>query len=107
MLLEAGGSLGFHTDNSYPIFANVNIALNNPKGCKWLWKDGESLEFNPGDIYTINTSIEHSVTNESDEDRYHMIIHQYDSTEEYKKMMTDSMERYNVQGYFYHSTELF
>jgi hypothetical protein len=107
MLLEAGGSLGYHTDNDVNLFGNINIALNNPIGCKWLWLDGESLEFNPGDIYTINTSYKHSVVNESEEDRYHIIIHHNDSTDEYKKLMITSMEKYNVQGYFHYSTELF
>lgn len=107
MLLESGGEIGFHRDTKYSILGAVNVALNNPKGCSWYWKDGSSLQFNPGESYTMNISYEHSVRNDSDEDRYHLIIHHYDSTVEYKNMLKESMEKYEVQGDFHYSTELF
>jgi hypothetical protein len=106
MLLEAGGVIDFHTDTEHSILGAVNIALNNPPGCAWHWKDS-SFEFKPGDAYTMNISYEHSIRNDSNEDRYHMIIHHYDSTPEWKKLVTTAMEKYEVQGDFYYSTELF
>lgn len=107
MLLEAGGEIGFHRDTEHSILGAVNVALNNPKGCAWHWKDGSSLEFLPGEAYSMNISYEHSVRNNSDKDRYHLIIHHYDSTVEYKRMVKQSMEKYEVQGDFHYSTELF
>lgn len=107
MLLEAGGKIGFHKDTDYSILGAINIALNNPKGCKWHWRDGSSLEFNPGDVYAMNISYEHSIRNDSNEDRYHMIIHHYDSTNEWKQLMTTAMEEQNEKGNFHYSTELF
>jgi Aspartyl/Asparaginyl beta-hydroxylase len=107
MLLEAGGYIDFHKDTDYPVLAAINIALNNPPKCKWHWKDGETLAFNPGDVYAMNLSYEHSVRNDSDEDRYHMIIHHYDFTDSCKKLFLKSMEQQNVQGHFHYSTELF
>jgi hypothetical protein len=106
MLLEAGGNIGFHTDTHHSILGAVNIALNNPKGCKWLWRD-EELEFQPGDAYTMNISYEHSIRNDSNEDRYHMIIHHYDSTREYKSLLKEALNKYEIQGNFHYSTELF
>ena len=107
MLLEAGGGIAFHTDTKHSILGAINIALNNPKDCAWHWRDGSSLEFNPGDAYAMNISYEHSIQNPSQEDRYHLIVHHYDSTDEWKKIMQIAMEKYEVQGDFHYSPELF
>jgi hypothetical protein len=107
MLLEAGGSIEWHTDTTHSILGAINIALSNPPECKWHWRDQETLAFRPGDVYAMNISYEHSIQNPTLEDRYHLIIHHYDSTPEWKKLMTKSMEKYEVQGDFHYSTELF
>jgi hypothetical protein len=107
MLLEAGGAIGFHKDTDYSILGAVNIALNNPKKCAWHWRDESQLEFCPGDAYAMNISYEHSITNPSNEDRYHMIVHHYDSTTAWKQIMQNAMEKYETQGHFHYSTELF
>ena len=107
MLLEAGGIIPFHSDTSHRVLGAVNIALNNPDGCKWYWRDGDNLQFSPGDIRLMNISYEHSIRNDSNEDRYHLIIHHYDSTAEWKQLVTTSMKEQNVQGHFCYSTELF
>jgi hypothetical protein len=107
MLLEAGGVINFHKDTDHSVLGAINIALNNPTGCKWHWRDGSSFEFEPGGAYAMNISYEHSIRNDSDEDRYHMIVHHYDSTAEWKQMMLDAMEKYEVKGDFHFSTELF
>lgn len=107
MLLEAGGFIAPHTDGDVRALEAVNVALNNPIGCNWIWKDGSTVPFIPGDAYALNISYEHEVKNESNEDRYHLIIHHYDSTEEWIKLMTTSMETENVKGNFYYSTELY
>lgn len=107
MLLEAGGYINYHKDMDYSVLGAVNVALNNPPECKWHWKDNESLAFLPGDAYAMNLSYEHSIINDSNEDRYHLIIHHYDSTTEFKNLFLRSMEIQNVQGYFRFSTELF
>ncbi len=107
MLLEAHGSIDYHKDTEYSVLGAVNIALSNHPECKWHWKDGESLAFKPGEAYAMNISYEHSVINNSDEDRYHLIIHHYDCNEKCKELFLRSMRQQNVQGYFYYSTELF
>ena len=106
MLLEAGGVIDFHTDTEHSILGAVNIALNNPPGCAWHWRDS-SFEFKPGDAYSMNISYEHSIRNDSNEDRYHMIVHHYDSTSQWKQLVTDAMEKYEIKGDFHYSTELF
>ena len=107
MLLEAGGTIPYHVDTKYSVLGAVNIALNNPDGCKWHWRDGDSLQFKPGDVRLMNISYEHSIRNESNEDRYHLIIHHYDSTPAWKELVLNAMKEQNVQGDFHYSTELF
>jgi len=107
MLLDAGGKINFHKDTDHSAIAAINIALNNPRNCKWHWKDGETLEFCPGDVYAMNLSHEHAVYNDSDEDRFHMIVHHYDFLPECKDLFIRSMEEQDVKGSFVFSTELF
>jgi hypothetical protein len=53
----------------------TNLALNNPEGCDFFmdgigklpWKQGRAIKLN---LYNV-----HAVYNNSDEDRYHIIIH--------------------------------
>lgn len=106
MLLESGGYIEPHTDTKYPVLGAVNFAITNPKGCVWYWEDS-TLEFLPGDAYAVNISHTHSVRNNSNEDRYHLIVHHYDSTNVWKQLMIKAMEEQNVQGNFCFSTELF
>jgi hypothetical protein len=107
MLLEAGGFISPHIDSHYSIPDPVNIALTNPDGCVWQWGDGTTLDFAPGSAYAMNISYEHSVYNRSNEDRYHLIVHHHDSTEEWKQSMIAALEKQDEEGYFYYSTDLY
>lgn len=107
MLLEAGGFIAPHHDGDDSYLEAVNISLNNPAGCAWYWKDGTTVDFTEGNAVSVNISYEHEIRNDSNEDRYHMIIHHYDSTTEWKELMTRSMEKENVQGNFLYRPELY
>jgi hypothetical protein len=100
MLVEAGGWIGPHTDTKHRLLENINIPLSNPKGCMWNWSDGESLFMEPGVAYAMNISYEHSIVNNSDEDRYHLIVARHDSTDEWKKLVNQATEKSNVSGYY-------
>lgn len=107
MLLKAGGFINRHRDSPYSIPDAVNIALTNHPNCVWWWGDGSRVDFEPGDAYAMNLSYEHSIDNRSTEDRYHLIVHHHDSTLEWKNMMIRAMEKQNVKGNFYYSTDLY
>lgn len=107
MLLEPGGYIEPHTDTHHSILGAVNVALSHPKECVWHWGDGSTMQFEPGDACAMNISYEHSVKNNSKEDRYHLIVHHYDSTEEWKALMTNALKESNEKGEFYFSPELF
>jgi hypothetical protein len=101
MLLEANGYIGFHSDSKIRLIENINIALNNPKGCVWTWQDGSpDLVMESGGVYAVNVSHHHSVVNNGDEDRYHIIVTRYDSTSEWKELMNKAATESNVSGYY-------
>lgn len=107
MLLEAGGYISPHRDTVHSVPEPVNVALTNHKDCVWKWGDGTTLDFPPGTAYAMNISYEHSVYNNSDEDRYHLIVHHHDSTPEWKRMMEKALENQNEVGDFYYSQDLY
>ncbi len=107
MLLEAGGYIAPHIDAPVKHIEPVNIALHNPKECVWHWGDNTVLNFKNGDTYAMNIGIEHAVYNNSKEDRYHLIVHRHDNTDEWKKLLISSMEKYGIQGSFVPSSFLY
>jgi hypothetical protein len=106
MLLKAGGYISLHKDSSIQLIENINVALNNPKGCKWVWGDGEELIMQPGGVYAMNLYYEHQVVNNSDEDRMHMIIARHDATDGWKKLIDDSARKQKVSGEYVYIDEL-
>jgi hypothetical protein len=107
MLLESGGYISPHVDSEHQIAEAVNIALSNPKDCVWHWGDGTDLNFNPGEAYVMNISYEHSINNNSNQDRYHMIVHHYEPTDEWEQLLIQSAEEAGEEIHFHHSTELY
>ena len=98
MLLKAGGHISMHNDSSIKLIENINVALNNPNGCKWIWGDGEEIAMEPGGVYAMNLHYHHSVVNESNEDRIHMIIARHDATNEWKKLIEDAATQQGITG---------
>lgn len=75
MALLPGGWIEPHTDRDSPIGVGAtNIAINNPDGCRMVMEDWGTFPFQPGTAFKINTGYKHSVWNESDEPRIHMIF---------------------------------
>lgn len=98
MLLEAGGYIAEHTDSKTPLLENINIALYNPEGCIWRWGDGEELIMESGSAYAMNIHYPHTIINNSNEDRYHLIVHRVDSTDEWKEMINKACTEQNITG---------
>jgi hypothetical protein len=98
MLLRAGGKIALHSDSSIKLIENINVALNNPVGCKWIWGDGEEIIMEPGGVYAMNLHYHHSVINESNEDRVHMIIARHDALDGWKQLIEDAAVKQGVTG---------
>lgn len=76
MLLEPGGYITPHNDSDHHSLSPVNMALNNPKGCKMKMKQHKGfVPFEPGTAFLLDVCNTHAVFNDSDEDRYHIIVH--------------------------------
>jgi hypothetical protein len=76
MKLDPGGYITPHVDGySYDISA-INISLNNPDNCEMVMNGVGVVPFkDSGTVMALNTSYEHMVWNNSNEARYHIIIH--------------------------------
>lgn len=98
MCVEAGGWIGLHSDTKYRILENINIPLSNPHGCVWRWEDREDLFMQPGGVYAMNISYQHSVFNNSNLDRYHLIVSRHDSTPAWMKLIDNACVTMNVKG---------
>jgi hypothetical protein len=98
MLLRAGGHIAMHKDSSIKLIENINVALNNPTGCKWIWGDGEELIMEPGGVYAMNLYYHHSIVNNSNEDLMHIIIARHDAIDEWKQLKDDAATKQGVTG---------
>lgn len=76
MLLEAGGYIVPHVDNTQSFLGGaVNVSLNNPEGCKLVTEHGTLPFRDSGSAFYFNNHYRHCVFNDSTTDRFHMIIH--------------------------------
>lgn len=76
MRLAPGGYIKAHTDSNKFSPTAVNISLNNPVGCAMVQEGIGAVPFSStGGAMMFNTSYRHSVWNQSNEPRYHMIVH--------------------------------
>jgi hypothetical protein len=75
MLLEPGGFILPHEDVEWKSLSPINIALNNPHGCDFVMRDWGLIPFEDGSANMLAVGYEHAVFNDSNEDRYHIIVH--------------------------------
>lgn len=84
MRLAPGGYIMPHSDNKYQrAFSPLNIAINNPDGCSFIMRDGGIMPFVAGTGLVLDVGREHSVMNDSNEVRYHIIVHGHYAKEFY------------------------
>jgi len=87
MLLEPQGYITPHQDSFTNRLSPVNIALNNPEGCNFKMKGHKGyLPFAPGKALLLDVGNTHAVYNNSNEDRYHIIVHGK-ITKEFKELV--------------------
>jgi hypothetical protein len=75
MKLAPGGYIMPHSDGDGRIFGPLNIAINNPKGCGFYFKDWGHVPFKQGTGFFLDIGYNHIVWNNSNETRYHFIVH--------------------------------
>ena len=94
MYLKPGGFIKFHRDREEDrkSLGPLNIALNMPEKCYWLFKEWGQVPFKPGTGLAVDVSNQHGVWNFSEETRIHIIIHGIYG-EEYYKTIKRSAEK--------------
>jgi hypothetical protein len=75
MLLKPGGYILPHNDSCVDELDNINIALNQPEGCDFVMENMGIVPFKQGSAIMLSLSRDHIVWNNSNEDRYHIIVH--------------------------------
>ena len=96
MKVKPGGYILPHSDGSEYRLNAVNVGIWNPNGCKLVVKGQGTVPFNNcGSIFLFANNFEHAVYNDSDHDRYHMIIHGYPESPEVSQRFRDLV----IEGY--------
>tara|TARA_B100000780_G_scaffold230663_1_gene170418 strand:+ start:1574 stop:2836 length:1263 start_codon:yes stop_codon:yes gene_type:complete len=75
MCLLPKSFINLHKDSNHSELDAVNVAINNPKECKFYLQNHGVLEFKPGTAYQLDLVNYHTVINNSNVPRYHIIIH--------------------------------
>lgn len=91
MLLEPNGIINLHKDSTVPgVLGAVNIAITQPSGCKFYLDNFGIIPFNPGDAFLIDVSNYHTIINDSNEHRYHIIVHHNSIDSEFDSVIEKS-----------------
>ena len=94
MYLQPGGFIKFHRDREEgnQSLGPLNIAINMPEKCYWLFKKWGRVPFSAGMGMAVDVSNEHGVWNFSEETRVHIIVHGIYG-EEYYRAIRRSVEK--------------
>ena len=88
MRLSPGGYVLPHHDRSTHQICAVNISLNNPQNCEFVFEDIGLVPFSDsGSTLAIATGYTHSIWNRSLNPRYHMIIHGYGDNTQWESLL--------------------
>ena len=75
MLLEPQGFIILHKDRDRKGLFEINVAITNPKECRFRFKNYGTVPFENGTAFLMDISNEHFVFNDSNEPRLHIIVH--------------------------------
>lgn len=91
MRLDPGGYILPHYDSPDSSLRAVNISLNNPDGCDFVFENIGTVPFeNTGSIFLVANGYTHSVWNRSNQTRYHIIVHGYATQNHYWDLVVQS-----------------
>lgn len=76
MLLEPKGYISLHRDSDDSKLDPINIAITQPNDCRFVMENHGCVPFSPGSIFWLDVSNNHVVFNDSDQPRWHIIVHQ-------------------------------
>jgi hypothetical protein len=94
MLMEPGGFIAPHRDNpkSSPSAA-VNISFNNPPNCRLTPEVGTVPFRDVGSVFLFNNHYQHAVHNDSNTDRFHIIVHGQWRSPQWQQLVVNSYKK--------------
>jgi hypothetical protein len=98
MKVKAGGYIMPHVDGPGRIFGPLNVAINNPDGCGFYFKDWGQVPFSQGKGFFLDIGNEHIVWNNSSEDRYHFIVHGVPGPKVQQQVYTQCKNKYDTKS---------
>jgi hypothetical protein len=90
MLLEPNGYITIHKDTDTSKLCPINIAITQPNDCLFVMEKYGTVPFSPGNAYLLDISNNHAVVNNSDQPRWHIIVHQKFDDKELKSLVVNS-----------------
>jgi hypothetical protein len=94
MLLEPHSIINLHNDPGSPDeFWPVNIAITQPSDCNFYLDKFGIVPFTPGSAFLINVGNMHTVINDSDQKRYHIIVHHKKTNKKFDKIIERSYNK--------------
>jgi hypothetical protein len=84
MRLAPGGFIMPHSDGPGRIFSPLNIAINQPDECYFVFEGAGIVPFKAGTGMVLDVARKHAVINFSNEVRYHVIVHGHYNNQFYK-----------------------
>jgi hypothetical protein len=75
MRLDPGGYISIHSDTENSRLDPVNISITQPEGCDFVMEKHGLVPFTMGTAMWLDVSNRHTVINDSDKPRYHLIVH--------------------------------
>jgi hypothetical protein len=81
MHLAPGGWISVHSDTRTSMLNPINIAITQPDNCAFVMDRHGRVPFKVGQAILLDVSNLHTIFNNSDQDRWHLIAHQRPSPE--------------------------
>lgn len=92
MRLAAGGYISIHSDSDRPGLGPINIAITQPTHCAFVMENFGTVPFQPGRAVWLDVSNRHTVFNDSDQDRWHIIVHQESDDIRFQNIVANSYD---------------
>jgi hypothetical protein len=97
MLLEPGGYITIHRDGNITGLTAINIAITQPIGCNFVMEKKGTVPFQPGLALWLDISNNHTVFNNSNQERWHIIVHQSMDNQTFQNEVVNSYKKlYNT-----------
>jgi hypothetical protein len=105
MLLEPGGYISTHSDSDQSTLTAINIAITQPVDCNFVMEKHGPVPFDVGSAFWLDISNKHTVFNNSNQPRWHLIVHQSSDSIDFQKLVVNSYQTlYNKHNETMHHT---